>query len=264
MCCICWVVDWTVTNSFQLCTGTSQQDMMALWRWGFQLSCVALWFWCDFANYNYCQRHDFIETQLSPPKGVASKSHPPQSNWCNDLRFGILRTISPYQSWPDPGWQHHELAFSLLLDAKAGSQDIFCVEDCDAAIILNASYATLPLHKFWNRALPPFWVSWHGIHLALGCTQHSCDRRGQESWRLPLLVETQTFQWNWSLLVFTAQLLEVFHCPGFRIFFYDSSFSKALRVRTFPPTDRCTCSSNQVKLHTSTTRMARSNLGPGF
>ena len=68
MCWICWVVDWTVTNSFRLCTGTSQQDMMALWRWGFELSCVALWFWCDFANSNYCQRHDFIETQLSPPK----------------------------------------------------------------------------------------------------------------------------------------------------------------------------------------------------
>ena len=103
-----------------------------------------------------------------------------------------------------------------------------------------------------------------GFTAFLGCTQHSCNRRGQESWRLPLLVETQIFQWNWSLLVFTAQLLEVFHCPGFRIFIYDSSFSKALRVRTFPPTDRCTCSSNQVKLHTSTTRMARSNLGPGF
>lgn len=260
MCWICWVVDWTVTNSFQLCTGTSQQDVMALWRWGFELSCVAL------ILQTITTVKDMISVKHSCHhlKGVASKSHPPQSNWCNDLRFGILRTISPYQSWPDPGWQHHELAFSLLLDAKAGSQDIFCVEDCDAAIILNASYATLPLHKFWNRALPPFWVSWHGIQLALGCTQHSCNRRGQESWRLPLLVETQTFQWNWSLLVFTAQLLEVFHCPGFRIFFYDSSFSKALRVRTFPPTDRCTCSSNQVKLHTSTTRMARSNLGPGF
>ena len=33
-------------------------------------------------------------------RGVASKSHPPQSNWCNDLRIGVLLKISPYQSWP--------------------------------------------------------------------------------------------------------------------------------------------------------------------
>ena len=101
---------------------------------------------------------------------------------------------------------------------------------------------------------------------SLGIGVHSAFAQSSRSRKLAVASSSRNSDISVELIIagLTAQLLEVFHCPGFRIFFYDSSFSKALRVRTCSQTDRCTSSSNQVKLHTSTTRMARSNLGSGF